>query len=219
MEKLKNKSDIRGAGHLAIDAIRGISDLSEDLHQTIGTLAGLLGSPHHNRTTGLTGLVYHSIRKVSGWAGSGMDILLDHLDSSSEEAGEESASSPKREAILAALNGVLGDHLAASDNPLAIRMQLRQNGSARTLSDPDFIKSLQKSEGKVILMVHGSCLNDLQWERLGHDHGAALARDLGYTPLYLHYNSGLHISENGRALTQLLDQFTQQLPQITELVI
>ena len=49
-------------------------------------------------------------------------------------------------------------------------------------------------------------MNDLQWSRQGHDHGAALARDLGCTPLYLHYNSGLHVSTNGRELAALLER-------------
>jgi hypothetical protein len=52
----------------------------------------------------------------------------------------------------------------------------------------------------VVVLAHGLCMNDLQWLRDGHDHGAALHRDLGYTPVYLRYNSGQHISVNGRAL-------------------
>jgi hypothetical protein len=48
------------------------------------------------------------------------------------------------------------------------------------------------------VLLHGLCMNDLQWRRAGHDHGRALARDLDYTPVYLRYNSGLHISTNGR---------------------
>ena len=53
-----------------------------------------------------------------------------------------------------------------------------------------------------------------------HDHGAVLARDLGYTPLYLHYNSGLHTSTNGRALSGLLEALLEQWPhRVEELVI
>jgi pimeloyl-ACP methyl ester carboxylesterase len=55
-------------------------------------------------------------------------------------------------------------------------------------------------------------MNDRQWTRLGHDHGAALARDLGYAPVYLHYNSGLHTSTNGRAFAALLEQIVAQWP-------
>jgi pimeloyl-ACP methyl ester carboxylesterase len=54
------------------------------------------------------------------------------------------------------------------------------------------------------VLVHGLCMNDLQWQRNGHDHGTALAQALGCTPLYLHYNSGRHISSNGRDFAELL---------------
>ena len=72
---------------------------------------------------------------------------------------------------------------------------------ARRRPLPDTRESLAaaipNASGKLVVLVHGLCMNDLQWQREGHDHGAALARDLGYTSVYLHYNSGLHISING----------------------
>ena len=68
-------------------------------------------------------------------------------------------------------------------------------------------------------MVHGLCLNNQQWNRQGHDHGAALARDLGYVPVYLNYNTGLHISENGRMLAEVMEAFVNRLPRPVELVI
>ena len=65
--------------------------------------------------------------------------------------------------------------------------------------------AIPQAGGKLLVLLHGLCMNDLQWMRKGHDHGAALARDLGYTPVYLHYNSGLHISTNGRAFAEQLE--------------
>jgi pimeloyl-ACP methyl ester carboxylesterase len=63
-------------------------------------------------------------------------------------------------------------------------------------------------------------MNDRQWLRRGHDHGAALARDFGHTPVYLLYNSGLHISTNGRALAELLERLVAEWPTpLDELVI
>jgi pimeloyl-ACP methyl ester carboxylesterase len=63
-------------------------------------------------------------------------------------------------------------------------------------------------------------MNDLQWTRQGSDFGAALFRDLGYTPLHLHYNSGLHTSINGRAFASLLEVLLQQWPEpLKEFVI
>ena len=98
-------------------------------------------------------------------------------------------------------------------------MQFRRNGVPLAMDDQGFNQAVRQSDGKIALMVHGSCMNDLQWHRQGHDHGAALARDLGYLPVYLHYNSGLHISQNGREFAGLLEMFMNRLPQPLELVI
>jgi len=114
--------------------------------------------------------------------------------------------------VLAALNGVLGDYLVASDNPLAIPMRLRSNGRPLTLDRQALGEDVPHPGDKLVVLVHGLCMNDLQWHRKGQDHGASLARALGYTPLYLYYNSGLHISTNGRALADLLEQLVQEWP-------
>ena len=215
MANTAHVSDLRGAGRLTIDAITGITDLVEDLHHTIQSVAGILGAKNRHRTAGITGLVYRNVRTVSRWVGIGVDAVLAQL----APLIEEPASSPGRDAILAILNGVLGDHLAASNNPLAIPMQLRRNGVPLVMDDPDFSRAIRESGGKIALMIHGSCMNDRQWRRRGHDHGAALARDLGYLPVYLHYNTGRHISENGQDLSDQMEAFVTQLPRQTELVI
>ncbi|HKI50078.1 MAG TPA: hypothetical protein VKA69_12170, partial [Desulfobacteria bacterium] len=215
MAKIKRESDIRGAGNLAIDAIMGITGLVEALHHKIAGLGGILGEPNHNRATGITGMVYRNIRAVSGFAGGGIDLLLKQLASL---LGEKH-SSPAREGVLAALNGVLGDHLEARNNPLAIPMQFRRNGVPLAPGDKSLNEAVRQSHGKIALMVHGSCMNDLQWTRQNHDHGESLARDLGYLPVYLHYNTGLHISQNGREFAGLIEAFIHQLPQPIELVI
>lgn len=61
-------------------------------------------------------------------------------------------------------------------------------------------------------MVHGLCRNDLQWSRNGHDHGTAIARDLGYSVVYLHYNTGLHVSENGESFAGIIDTLAENWP-------
>jgi pimeloyl-ACP methyl ester carboxylesterase len=72
----------------------------------------------------------------------------------------------------------------------------------------------------VLVLVHGLAMNDLQWTRHGHDHGQALAQAAGWTPVYLHYNSGLHVAENGRLLSQRLTELLAAWPvPVTELAI
>ena len=63
--------------------------------------------------------------------------------------------------MLAALNGVLGDYLAASDNPLTIPMQLRRNGEALELETHALATAFPQPSGKILLLAHGLCLNDL----------------------------------------------------------
>jgi len=206
-------TDLRGLGRLTIDAISGITDIVESLYQTIARCSGRHGSSDPYRTNGITGMVYRNIRTVTELVGDGIDTVLDRLSSM---LGEKDPY-PGREAVLAALNGVLGDHLVARNNPLAIPMQFRRKG--KPLNERALSEAIQQSNGRLAIMVHGSCMNDLQWNRKGHDHGAALARDLGFTPIYIHYNTGLHVSENGRKFSDLLETLIDQSPQPTALFI
>ena len=54
---------------------------------------------------------------------------------------------------------------------------------------------------------------------LAHDHGAALAADAGFTPVYLHYKSGLHVSTNGRAFAGQIEALLQAWPAPIEEVV
>ena len=202
-------SDLRGVSRLVVDATAGLTGLVEALHTNIVRVPAKLGGPLvEGAVNGIVRLVYASIRSVTLAAGSAIDIvlgqlapLLGHMD-----------SSPRREAVAAALNGVLGDHLAATGNPLAIGMHLRRDGKPVEPTREGLVRAIPRPSAKVVVLVHGLCRNDLQWTRQQHDHGAGLARDLGYTPVYLHYNTGLHISTNGRALTEVLEALVAGWP-------
>lgn len=183
-------TDIYGLGRLAIDATLGLAGLVEAAHHAVA--AGIPGAP--TPRDGIAGLVYGGIRGVTRAVG-GLGTLLTPGTLPPVES-----RSPRYDNMLAALNGVVGDHLAASSNPLAERMQLRQGGQPLDLA------ALERPSGKILLMVHGLCLNDRHWRRNGHDHGERLAAELGYTLVYLRYNTGLHISTNGRALADLLEE-------------
>lgn len=193
-------SDVIGLGRLAVQATLGVTDVVEGMHHAVAPR--LFGAPRPGRTRGITGLVYRGVRGVTRLAGGGADAVLARLAAGVGDARE---SSPRREALLAALNGVVGDHLAASGNPLAIPMRLRRAGRPLELDARALAAAIPHPGSKILLLVHGLCLNDLQWMRRGHDHGAALAGEHGYTPLYLHYNTGLHVSANGRALAAVIE--------------
>lgn len=173
----RHGDDLRGLGTAVVTATTGVTDVVQGMHDAIGAVPIF------------TDLTYRSIRGVTRLVGSAVDAVVDAL---SPFLGD-SAPGPQREAVVAALNGVVGDHLAATQNPLAIEMALRPPLDGW-------------HDGQVLLvMVHGSSASDLQWRWEGHDHGVALAMELGFTPLYAHYNSGLHVSDNGDLLAAHLD--------------
>src|SRR5208282_1045482 len=103
-------------------------------------------------------------------------------------------------------------YLLETGNPLALDMRFCQGGRPLELEKEALRAALPGAGGKVLVLVHGSSMSDLGWNRAGHDHGAALAHDLGYTPIYLRYNSGLHISTNGRSFDGLLERLVNEWP-------
>ncbi|HZW14001.1 MAG TPA: alpha/beta fold hydrolase [Noviherbaspirillum sp.] len=211
-------SDIRALARLATDATIGLTDLVEAVHHTIVRLPGttVAAVPAVQRTRGISGIVYNTVRGIARATGGGIDKLLAQLSPFFGESG----SSPEREAVLATLNGVLGDYMAGTGNTLAIPMRLRLGGNALRLEREALSAAIPHAGSRLLVLAHGLCMNDLQWRRLGHDHGAALAHDLGYTPLYLHYNSGRHTSDNGRNLASLLQDLIREWPQpVEELVL
>jgi len=165
---------------------------------------------------GITGLVYRSIHLMTGIVGGSLDGALRQL----EPLVPPGATWPGREAFLAALNGVLGDAMAARDNPLTLAMDLRHGGRTLELERQALAEAMPGATGKLVVLVHGLCLNDEQWLYQGHDHGAALQRDLGYSPIYLRYNTGLHVSQNGPDLADLLETLVNEWPApVEELVL
>lgn len=204
-------SDLRGAGRLAVDAVLGLTDLVENLHGNILRVPGPLGPVSEQPTTGITGLVYRSIRGMTRLAGGTLDALLGQLVRLLE-VPEAVPSSAQREALVAALNGVLGDHLAASGNPLAVPMTLRHEGRALPLEPAALAAALPQARPRMLLLLHGLCMHPGQWQRGGFDLGATLAGEADATLVHLQYNSGLHVSDNGLALADRLHALHQAWP-------
>lgn len=205
-------TDLHGVGKLAIDATIGLTKLVETMHHNILRVPGVFGKGTEDPTSGITGLVYRSIRGATNAVGGGLDILLGQL------AGllRHEASTNARDAVVAALNGVLGDHLVASNNPLAMSMQFRHNGALLTLTKGALRHAIPQPSARILLLIHGLCMSDVKWQRNGHDHGAAVAAETAFSPpfttVYLRYNTGLHISVNGGALDAQLAALVKAWP-------
>ena len=229
-------SDARAFAQLATQATTGVVNIAEGVHQSVWQTLGASGGKAPGQTGGLTGLVYQSVRGVTDLVGKGVDALLARLQPVFDAADHAAPETPQREAVLAALNGVLGDRLAESHSPLATVMTLRHGGAALDWQalPPDL-----KATRKVLVLIHGLCMNDLQWQTQQKaslsaqqpdgkgkadipavayaadgtfDHGVALAATLGYTPVYVRYNTGLHTSQNGAEFSKLLEQLVAHWP-------
>ena len=210
-------SDLRGVALLATQATTSISRVAEGVHQSVLGTLGLPGGTEPGRTRGVTGLVYQSIRGVTQLVDAGLQAGLARLEPFFAPGAPSTVVQWEREAVIAALNGVMGDRLARDNNPLCTRMGFYQHGLPL---DVPALAASGAATGKLLVLVHGLCMNDLQWLRDGHDHGAYLAQALGYTPVYLRYNTGLHTSTNGAELSGQLESLVAAWPvPVTEVAV
>ena len=210
-------TDARAAARLAVDATLGLTSLVEAMHARIASGPGRKGP---ERTTGITGLVYRTVRGVTRLVGGGVDALLATLTPMLAPAASDTPTrSHEREAVVAALNGVLGDHLEASGSPLTTSMGFYSGGERLTLEAAALQAALPTATGRVLVLMHGLCMNDLQWTRNGHDHGAVLAQEAGYTPVYLRYNTGRPVHVNGAEFGAMMDQLLAAWPHAPQRVV
>lgn len=112
---------------------------------------------------------------------------------------------------ISAVNGVLGDYLHQRGNGLAIAMAFYHQGRRLPLTAPALRAAHPGATSRVAVFVHGLGCNEGTWlypatttPGVPTSYGEQLRRDLGYTPFYLRYNSGLPIADNGARLTALL---------------
>ncbi|HKJ17782.1 MAG TPA: hypothetical protein VJ984_10560 [Xanthomonadales bacterium] len=206
-------SDIRGLVQLTREATLDATRVVEGVHQSVWSGLAMPGGRRAGSTRGITGLVYRSINGVTRLVGAGADAALAGIQPLFTEKDPETPESPKREAFIAALNGVMGDRLQADQNPFATAMTLRHRGA---VLDETLSGTLPSASGKVLLLIHGLCMNDLQWRRKVEgqivDHGQILADQLGYTPVYLRYNTGLPIARNAALLAAEMENLSAIWP-------
>jgi len=212
-----NIADMRGIVKLAKQATSGITHIVEGIHRAVWRTMGFPGSKAPGKTRGITGLVYKTVHGITGLTGKSADAMMAGLQQLFESAESETLETPRREAFLAVLNGVMGDRLVDDNSPFAIPMSLRYREKTLNWQSPP---PLVETSGKVLLLIHGLCMDDLQQygRRKNHaaEYGDALASQLDYSPVYLRYNSGLHISLNGRELSAQLEPLLALWPRPIE---
>ena len=218
-------SDIQGLSQLATQGVLGVAGLAEsvqgNVYKAVATPFGPLGAKFIDaalgssgvKSGGITGLVYGGIKGITRLAGGTVNAALTKAAPLIKQRFGQPGSSPEREAVLSAINGVLGDQLLVTANPLTINMSVRHEGKPLLLEKAVLAARLPHAGSKLLVVLHGLCMNDLQWTSNGYNHADLLGKKLGYTPVYLHYNTGLHTSANGQQFAGLLEQLLEAWPQ------
>ena len=143
------------------------------------------------------------------------------------------------------LNGMIGEYLEKEKNPLAIQMGFYHQSKKLSL-DTQLAQQLNcPLSHKVVILVHGLTQLETVWDfppkgrsnnsivnhyigsffdapkNIGKEsYGSKLQEEFGYTPFYLHYNTGLSLEKNGRNFaTQLTQLFRAYPAEINELML
>ena len=219
-------TEVRAIGELAGRTLAGAGTMVRDLHMAVAerafTAVGPGGAPARVVHDGVAEALYGGVRTALAAVPRGAGSAVAR---SAHDEGPALAHSPRGSLALAALNAYVGDALHADDSPLALAMTLRHRGADLPL-EPAALAARgarrrargwrSSSTASARPTRRGGCARDAQ--RPGY--GACLRRDLGHTPIELRYNTGLHVSDNGRALAALLEELHEAWPvAIEEIVI
>ena len=214
---------------MAGDALAGPAALARDVHGAVAGrafgLLGILGAPVRLAHDGISSLAYASAR--SGLA------ALPRTGGAALAQLPPPKTTPLRDSPgggigLGVLNGAIGDRLWRERRDLALELSIRHRGRDLPPSPAPLRQLCPDAREKVVVFVHGLCETDAAWHLLPlsgrrptrRSYGAMLRDEHGYTPLYVRYNTGLHVSENGRSLADSLEDLQERWPvEVQELVL
>ncbi len=221
------KADVQAVGELAGEALAAGAALVKDMHEGIASrpfgILGLMAAPVRVIHDGVAGAVYGRVRDTLRAASRGGARLA---AAGAVEEGPTLASTPRGSLTLGALNGFYGNHLRARENALAVDMEIRRRGTHVPATPEGLAVAFPDATTRIAVFVHGLCGDDQCWRlfplrgRARRTYGERLQDELSFTPVQVRYNTGLHISDNGRALARLLDAIVTGWPTgVEELVL
>ena len=184
--------------------------------------------------TAISGGVFESVRVLNGISRFTVNALADVAEAGLAQASDPAEldlATPVRSSaagtaawyvdyLQASINGFWGDHLARKQSRLDLGMTLRHHGRHLPATKEAFASAFPNPTNKVCVFVHSLAATEWLWSLASETHygdpdvtfGTRLRDDLGFTPIYLRYNTGRHISENGRALAKLITEALDAYP-------
>ncbi len=200
-------AELRAAGQLGGQAFAGMVSRVEQVHQAVaGRVFGQVrqaGAPARLIHDTIARGVYGAVRGAGTAAGAVSGQAVSLLGAGGQPAG----SAPAGNLALAALNAVAGDQLGASLAPLAIRMAVRAGRRDVSLTRQELAAAFPDARPRLAVFVHGLAETEDSWQRRSGEsvpYGPRLRAEFGYTPVFVRYNTGRHVSDNGYDLARLL---------------
>jgi pimeloyl-ACP methyl ester carboxylesterase len=184
--------------------------ISGRVFRAVGPGAVLVRPMHEGITRG----VYAGLSLGTRALGVAAGVAVDRHGARRRAAGRPLAlpsSTRPGAALIGAITGLTGDALEEQDSPLAQPMAVRVAGRP-VACDPDSLAAaFPAATERIVVFLHGLMETEFSWGARER-YGDRLEAELGYTPVYVRYNSGLHISRNGRCLSELLDELVAAWP-------
>ena len=183
---------------------------AESLHGAIANrvfkAVGPASTPARVIHDGISRLVYRGVRTATRSTAKATGAVLRPLADPKPLSG-----SRRGRYALGALNALLGDELEGRQSELAITMSIRQ--AAADVPADDLRTAFPAATGRVAVLLHGLAETEEWWLRgTPPAFGERLQEDLGITPVYVRYNTGLHVSQNGARLARLLAEIDANWP-------
>jgi pimeloyl-ACP methyl ester carboxylesterase len=213
--EMASGAELRGLAEVPFVVAGDVVACVEGVHRAIAGRAfgavGPMALPARLLHDGIAGGTYRGLREAARVAGRGAGLAARLLPPGTRDPSDRRAGQ-----LLAALNGIAGDRLAARASDAAISMSVRLGGADVAAEPSALAAAFPDAGGRLAVFVHGLCGSEHSWDSRGGpdsvDYGARLEVDLGHTPVRLRYNSGRHVSENGRDLARLLEDLLAAWP-------
>lgn len=215
-------NEVRALSALAFDELRRFPGAIRDMHLGIAERAfrgvGAAALPVQLIHDAVSSRAYDAVAAGAAELGKAVDASMRQRG-----IGEQiSLSSTQRGDFgLAVLSGLIGDRLEREGSALHQPMSVRMHGERIGLDGRSLRDAFPGATPRLAVFIHGLAGDEFCWSwgrnRVTNPgaedaYGSRLATDLGCTPVYLRYNSGLHISENGRTAAALLQALAQEWP-------
>jgi hypothetical protein len=222
--------EVKDSGALLGTALDEVTVMVRDVHKAVAArVFGALGDAGQSvrlMHDGISAIAYTSTRL-------GLRVLPPAVGAAAgairDPAAASAHDSPAGRFALGALNGFWGDRLAVTRRTIAPVMRMRTHeGRMRRIPSNVAFDAGERATGRIVLFLHGLCENDLSWwlgaqKNWGDPSvtfGSKLREDDGWTPIYVVFNSGLHISDNGRRLADRIGELVAAWPMpVTEVAL